>query len=80
MEVVTIYSDSPLAINPGSSHSRAVFARSAGIIASAIAVVLLVGCASNPPTPTYGPFTSWNGAGAPIDQNGIPIIGTPWRP
>jgi hypothetical protein len=45
-----------------------------------IAAVLLVGCANNPPTPTYGPFTPRNGAGAPIDQNGIPVIGTPWRP
>jgi hypothetical protein len=41
---------------------------------------LLASCAADPPTPTYGPFTPRNGAGAPIDQNGIPIIGTPWRP
>lgn len=41
---------------------------------------LIAGCADNPPRPAYGPFTPRNGAGAPIDQNGIPIIGTPWRP
>jgi hypothetical protein len=45
-----------------------------------IVAVLLVGCANKPPTPTYGPFTPRNGAGAPVDQSGIPIIGTPWRP
>jgi len=54
--------------------------RLAGALATVIAVVLLAGCADNPPTPVYGPFTPRNGAGAPIDQNGIPIIGTPWRP
>jgi len=74
------YSESPLAINPADLHSTAVFARSAGVMALAIVVALLAGCAGNPPTPTYGPFTPRNGAGAPIDQNGIPIIGTPWRP
>ena len=58
----------------------AVRVQSTAVIAMAIGAVVLIGCAANPPTPTYGPFTPRNGAGAPIDQNGIPIIGTPWRP
>ncbi|MGH7014052.1 MAG: hypothetical protein ACREEL_07855 [Stellaceae bacterium] len=54
--------------------------RLSGMVALAIVVAVLAGCAGTPPHLAYGPFTPRNGAGAPIDQNGIPIIGTPWRP
>jgi hypothetical protein len=65
---------------PGTAHLTLVRVRSTAVIAMAIGAALLVGCANKPPTPTYGPFTPRNGAGAPVDQSGIPIIGTPWRP
>jgi len=37
---------------------------------------VLAGCHT---TPVYGPETPRNGAGAPIDSQGIPLPGTAWR-
>lgn len=53
-----------------------------GVTVALAAIVLslaasgLAGCQT---TPVYGPATPRNGAGAPIDQQGIPLPGTPWR-